>query len=205
MLPLRARPQIDLPDEVVTLPELLLPETGTSSPSPDPVPTPPITPSFTVHDIRGMLPRKNENRVDNVPTLKRSLTFHWEGSSVIEPMSIDGHVIWLQGVARYHIAKDWGGGAFGDGIMYHEAIGQNGDSYLMRDYEEVVWHAGNGEGNRTSRAILVVCSQRTAPNALQLSAIRKRINDFGNPPAYPHGPHWYNTACPGDDIRAALS
>lgn len=156
-----------------------------------------------VHDIRGYLPWAPENRTDNVPHLKDSLTIHWEGEDAIPLMTVDQTVMYLAKVAQYHIQRDWGGGAHGDGIMYHEVIGQNGDSFVCRDYQEVVWHSGNGGANLSSRAIMVLASTETQPNDKQLRALRKRIADFGNIATYPHS-YWFATQCPGDRIRETI-
>lgn len=206
LLPMRVTPRADeLPDVDLTLPEITLP--GDFIAVPPTVPAPP-SPEFRIHDIIGMLPREPQNAI-GIDT-KTSLTFHWEGGSAIPPMSVDGHVIFLQAIARFHIRKNWAasGVVNGDGIMYHEAIGQNGDTFLMRDYGDILYHAGNDVGNRQSRAILVVCSQQTPPTMAQLQAVKKRITDFRanagtRIPAYPHH-RWSPTACPGPDITRTL-
>lgn len=215
MLPLRTKAQFPgIPDEVTTLPEvpiggfLEFPVEGSpvsspiSSPSPTPGPVIPSLPSFNIHDIVGMLPRDNANVPVPATHLKSSITFHWEGGDPIPQMNVDETVAYLQDVARQHIARDWGGGQRGAYVMYHEAIGQNGESYIMHDYTDVVWHSGNNEGNLSSRAILVVCSLATPPTDAQIQAIRKRTVDFAAP-VHAHS-DWSATQCPGDTIRSVV-
>lgn len=201
MLPLRVTPQMfDLPDVQITLPEIEVP--AMTAP-------PPTGEQFIVHDIIGMLPTEPNWSIGVAP--KESLTVHWEGGAAIPQMSVNEHTLFLQGIARFHIRKNWAasGVVNGDGIMYHEAIGQNGDVYLMRPDGAILYHSNMERGNKTSRAILIVCSEQTPPTELQLASLRKRVTDIRghwnrNAPVYPHSV-WTPTACPGDQIRATVA
>lgn len=205
ILPLRTSASFPgIPDEVIYLPEVPLPgqdisPTPIPSPSPTPVPVVPPIPTYGLHDIIGMLPKNAANIPAPATHLKSSLTFHWEGADPIAPMGVDATVAFLRVVAQQHIDRDWGNGQRGAYIMYHEAIGQNGDSYIMHDYTDVVWHSGNNEGNLSSRAILVIASAATPPTAAQLGAMGKRAADF-KAPVFSHL-DWSPTQCPGDVIR----
>lgn len=215
ILPLRVSATFPgIPDEIVTLPEVPLPGeviTPIVQPIPSPSPAPgtgvPISSAFAIHDVIGMLPRDMANVPFPATHLKESLTFHWEGADKIPAMDVDATVEYLKTLAQGHINRDWGGGQHGAYIMYHEVIGQNGDSYICHDYEDVVWHCGNEYGNQTSRAILVLCSQATPPTQAQIMAIRKRTSDF-KAPVKGHR-DWSATECPGavvyqtvQDLRA---
>jgi hypothetical protein len=214
LLPMRKTVDtIDLPDMTLTLTPGII-DVPTAPP---PVITPPITPvppvtapppdtgsnQFAVINIHDRLPWAPENNDYRGTAPKHSLTIHWEGPDAIPLMDNEHTIQYLIGVAIGHIARDWGGGQRGGGIMYHECIAQSGDSLIMRDYTEIAWHAGLDAANLDSRAILVMCSSATGPTPAQLRAVIKRWIDFGKPAIWPHR-HWSATACPGDQLTALV-
>lgn len=210
LLPMRKTVDtIDLPDMTITLsagiadvvpvPPIVVTPPITTVPPVDPPPPDTGSNNFAVVDIRSRLPWARENTDSRGTHLKHSLTVHWEGPDVIPLMSNEETTRYLIGVAIGHIARDWGGGQRGSGIMYHECIAQSGDSLILRDYTEIAWHAGDDAANLDSRAILVMCSKTTPPTPAQLRAVIKRWNDFGRPPIWPHN-HWSPTECPGSQL-----
>lgn len=206
ILPLRVT--VELPDEIrdgmelgtIVAPGPIL----TPPPAPTPQPGPgPVAGTVSVEELTRQLPRREENRDSRGSSLKSSLTIHWLGPSGPGDPSDDGVRQLLFRIAFDHIAKDWGGGQGGQGIMYHEAIAPSGRVFVTRDYTEILWHADNAEANATSRAILVVCSQAVNATAEQISVLRRRYADFQKPPTYPHS-RWTATACPGDLLRSVI-
>ena len=217
ILPIRQTVTIEgLPDLTLTLepgnvmppqpPPIVVP------PPPIPQPPPPVQPpgsgDFRVVEIGQYLPWAPENNPVPATWPKSSLTFHWEGADVLAATEDGAVQNALVGIAIQHIAKQWAPGVYGNGVMYHECITPLGNSLIMRDYTDVVWHCGDERGNLSSRAILVYCSKATPPTGAQLLAIGKRIADFSQSaghaiPAYPHS-KWSPTECPGDKIRSIL-
>jgi hypothetical protein len=214
MLPPRGRVTLLPPDDTSPdVPRIILPPDPTAPPIFVPGPTPPApappTTGFIVHDIIGMLPTEPQNSIGVAP--KNSLTVHWEGGAAIPNLGVNETVVFLQAIAAFHIRKNWAasGVVNGDGIMYHECIGQNGDIYLMRPDGAILYHANNHAINVSSRAILVLCSAQTAPTARQLTSLRQRVATIrghwnANAPVYPHS-RWSATECPGDTIRATIA
>lgn len=202
MLPMRSRASYPgVEDEVITLPEIVLPPG--KAPGGDDVISDADGFDFPIREVGSFLMWEPANAPTPRTHLKESITFHWEGEGTNLPIDDDSTVSWLAGISAQHIARDWGGGYKGSGIMYHEAIGRSGTSFILRDYTDVVWHAGDDYANRTSRAILVVASLNVPPTPEQFRAIRKRTVDF-NSPVFAHS-DWSATQCPGDQIRSLVS
>lgn len=216
MLPLRTHAQFpNVPDEVITLPEIPLPgdeSTSSSQPgagggTPQPLPAPADLfgkyGSAPVVDIIGTLPRNMGNVPSPATAEKTSITFHWEGPSIPNYVPDWQMPDVIRGIALFHIGKDWGGGFGGSGIMYHEVISPDGTVFLTRDYQDHLWHCGNPEGNLHSRAILVYCAKDRPATEVQLFRVTQRIIDFGVP-KHVHS-EWSATDCPGDQLRNYLS
>jgi len=69
----------------------------------------------------------------------------------------------LQGIARYHATPDQNNhiskqGA--PGICYTFVIGKKGQIYQCNEFEDVVWHSGNSDINKTSVAICLLGDYR---------------------------------------------
>jgi N-acetylmuramoyl-L-alanine amidase-like protein len=206
ILPLRVHMEIPgVEGPPMELPTLEIPSSATTIPTPTAPPPASggIAVAAEVTDLRSQLPRQPANTPSPATSPKRSLTVHWLGES--GPPSTNDEEIrqYLHRIAFEHIAKDWGGGSGGSGIMYHEAIAPSGRVFILRDPNDVLWHAGNAEANTTSRAILVLCSAAVAPNATQIAVLRRRHRDFGH---IWWGGHqaWSPTACPGPQLMAVV-
>lgn len=204
---------IDLPDMTLTLvpgavdvptaPPIGVPPVITPVP---PIPPPPPdtgSNNFAVVDVSSRMPRAPENDDYRGQHTKGSLTLHWEGPDEIPLMDNEHTVQYLVGVAINHIARDWGNGQRGGGIMYHECIAQSGDTLVLRGPNDILWHAGSDEANLDSRAILVMCSKATPPTPAQLRAVVTRWIQNARPKFWPHR-HWSPTECPGDQLTAIL-
>jgi hypothetical protein len=194
-------PRVIIPEDPMQ-PPIWIP--GQLPPTPVPVPVPPTPlPSGgrPVIDISGSIPR-----IPRGPAGQRdlhvSLTFHWNGANFSRSATDAECVAAIIQIAYQHQRKDWssdGSGAFGDTIMYHEAICPSGTVYTFRDYAEVVWHCGSDLGNRTSRAILVLSGPDTQATPRQLEAMQVRYEDFRRVPVKGHM-EWSGTECPGPVI-----
>lgn len=157
-------------------------------------------------DLRDELPRAPE--FDPWPTrfAKASSTVHWPDVSR-DIGDDDDCTSLLFSFAAYHIDKDWSreipGVQYGGGIMYTEAVAPSGTVFLLRDDDAVLWHSDDAAGNLTSRAILLLVGTAQKPTRAQLLALRARL--AMRFPAYPHGPKWAATECPGPAARAFLA
>ncbi len=207
ILPLRIHVELEeLPATDVELPAVNVPAYVTPRPtapgSQPPASVPPVASSLYLVDLAGRLPTAPENAPVPATALKSSLTVHWLGGDFSRTASDDEARARLEAIARDHIARDWGNGQGGSGIMYHEAIAPSGTVFVLRDYTEVVWHAGSEDGNLHSRAVLVLCGPSTPATPAQLSALRRRFQDFGVR-VYGHR-EWSATQCPGDQLMEVV-
>lgn len=132
---------------------------------------------------------------------KRGVVIHYGGPPPANP----GTFAVAQSYATFHVSKNWstgGGAVYGDGLMYHVAIGKNGEKWLCRDLEAVLWHCGVTTWNRRALAIqfLLGGSQRATP--AQLQAAREVVDDFRAFTSTPRHEVWghqelSSTDCPG--------
>jgi hypothetical protein len=197
-------------DTTIDVPRVILPEDVNQPPmfipAPIPLPSPVGLPGGRpVIDIIAQMPRLPRGPAGQTD-LHDTLTFHWNGAEFSRNASDDECFAALVQIAFQHQRKDWssnGSGAFGDTIMYHEALCPSGTVMVMRDYSEVVWHASNDRANRTSRAILVLSGPNTEATPRQLDAMALRYQDFQRPPIFGHM-EWVATACPGPRIMEKI-
>jgi len=134
---------------------------------------------------------------------KRGLVVHYSGPPVTNR---DDTLAVLQAEARYHVQKNWAraGDApvYGDGLMYHVAIGADGNAYLCRDLDAVLWHCGVTHWNRVALSVHVPIGgdqRATAPQRETLTAV---VNNWracsGTPPEQVWGHRELSpTSCPG--------
>jgi hypothetical protein len=213
ILPLRVRVQVpDFTGPELELPEIVVPVEGAPpgppAPAPPPPPgTPPPTPtppptSIRVVDLRGWLPAAPENRPSPATARKDRVTVHWLGGEFARNASDDDAAAYLHNIARDHIAKNWGAGFGGSGIMYHEAIGPTGTRFILRDFDEILWHANHNEANRLSHAELVMSGPGSPETDAQLAVLRVRLRDF-SVPVFGHR-EWSSTACPGERLMEVV-
>lgn len=154
-----------------------------------------------IKDLRTQLARANWN-IGKRPTGPRFITLHWNGPTVAAFGNPKGEIEQLKFDARYHIAKDWGNGQHGDGIMYHGATLSDGSHYQLRDWNAVLWHCRNYEGNLWSLAWTCPLGGTQKPTSKQHYAVREvlaQLCDMFNIPWYNVRGHnqWASTTCPG--------
>lgn len=157
-----------------------------------------------VHDIRSQLPRNGTWMTRPISAIKR-IAHHYDAE--LRPHSYNS-VERYKRQAQYHINKDWGGGARGDGIMYALIVDNVGDVFICRDFEHVTWHVGNP--NYSALATKYDCGGDQAPTREQIEAMQRVADVLTTKcPEFPAGRAQYYghqefkqfggtaTACPG--------
>jgi hypothetical protein len=111
--------------------------------------------------------------------------------------------------SREHIARDWGGGARGYGLMYHERISRDGRVWATRPAEHVVWAVTRA--NRIAYNVGLDAGPACLPSDAQVAALERRVSALlgrlGLPRAavYGHGElreYGNATECPGQRLTA---
>jgi hypothetical protein len=134
---------------------------------------------------------------------KRGAVIHYSGPPVSS--RADTPAV-LRAEARYHVGKHWGRSGepplYGDGLMYHVAIGDDGTKYLCRDLESVLWHCGAWPQNATALSLHVPIGGDQRATTEQLRALREVVDDWraatGTPPEAVWGHRELSaTSCPG--------
>ncbi len=157
-----------------------------------------------LQDRRGELARNPRGGPNDRLWPKEGIVVHYHGPAV--PGYEDSARAWaqVQADAAFHVRKDWGGGtgAFGDGLMYHLAIGPRGEKWLCRDLDAVLWHCGSWPENASFFSLLVPIGgeQRATPE--QLRALRELVEGLREALAIPRErvlghQELSPTSCPG--------
>ncbi len=135
----------------------------------------PMAPITGLIDIRDQLARNADGGPNETCPLaeKRGVIVHYNGPAV----HLDDRAQ-LRADAAYHCAKDWGGGQRGDGLMYHIAIGTNGEKWLCRDLGAVLWHCGAWPENRIALAVEVPIGEDQRATPAQLRALAEVCDDW---------------------------
>lgn len=124
-------------------------------------------------DVRHQLPRRDRAEGTTAGPFerrplreKRGVVIHYSGPPVANRQDT---LAVLRSEARYHVEKNWASAGqppiYGDGLMYHLAIGDDGSCYLCRDPEEVLWHSGAWPQNALALSVHVPIGgqQRATP------------------------------------------
>lgn len=156
--------------------------------------------TYKTVDLRGKIagqPWSNAGSEKN----KKSLTWHYNGPPVsntdIDQLYFD---------ARYHLSKDWGGGSYGNGIMYHAAVGRDGTVYLLRNFDAILWHCAHSRGNRESLAVTFLIGEGQRITAAARNAAKEFTDDtvkqygISKKSVFGHQ-EWSSTACPGSAMN----
>lgn len=120
-----------------------------------------------VYDIRSQLPRNGSYMRRPESAIKR-IAVHYDAET--RPHAYDS-IARYKRQAQYHINKDWGGGARGDGIMYAIIVDNIGEVYVCRDIQDVTWHVGNP--NYSALATKYDCGGDQEPTREQMEAMKK--------------------------------
>jgi hypothetical protein len=134
---------------------------------------------------------------------KRGLVVHYSGPPVANRSAT---LAVLQAEARYHVDKDWSStgqpAIYGDGLMYHIAIGDDGTRYLCRDLEAVLWHCGAWPQNALALSVHLPIGGEQRATAVQLAALTALVEEWRAITGTPRGEVWGHrelqpTSCPG--------
>lgn len=134
---------------------------------------------------------------------KRGLVVHYSGPPV---GNRDDTLAVLKAEAQYHVGKNWARAGespvYGDGLMYHVAVGDDGTKYLCRDLEAVLWHCGVTAWNRAALSVHLPLGGDQRASAAQLQALTEVVDDWraltGTPKSDIRGHQELSpTSCPG--------
>ena len=112
----------------------------------------------------------------------------------------------MQREAAYHVGKNWASAGqpmlYGDGLMYHLAIGDDGRVFLCRDLEAVLWHCGAWPQNALALAVHLPLGGEQRATPAQLAALATVVTRWcdasGTPLSAVQGHQELQpTACPG--------
>jgi hypothetical protein len=153
-------------------------------------------------DRRGELARNPAGGPNDRYWPKEGIVIHYNGAAV--PGADESQAAWQQVVrdAAYHVSRDWGGGARGDGLMYHVSVGPAGELWQCRDLDAVLWHCGSWPENASYLSVLVPIGGEQRATPAQLAALRTFVSNFaaalGIPKARVVGHQELSpTSCPG--------
>lgn len=125
-------------------------------------------------DLRGVLPRGPQAVARRLESAIKSETLHYNGLRTAIALTQAAEIVHLKSIAQYHLTKVWGYDKgrpiYGDGAMYHVAVGGTGRIYFLRDLADCLWHCGNAKGNNTSLAIHLPIGVGQRPTAVQWSS-----------------------------------
>lgn len=161
-------------------------------------------------DLRHLLPRRD--RSDGVAAgpyerrplgEKRGVVIHYSGPPARD--RTDTRAV-LRAEANYHVGKNWAGSGesplYGDGLMYHVAIGDDGTCYLCRDPEEVLWHCGSWPENALALSVHVPIGGDQRATPAQIAALCEVVDAWRELTGTPIEEVWGHrelspTDCPG--------
>lgn len=149
-----------------------------------------------ITDLRGTLSRAGWS-IGNNYNYKAITTVHWTGTPVTWPNEPEKQ---LEAYARFHIQKDWNppNGAYGDGIMYHYAVAQDGRVFQCRDETAILYNTG-AAGNYESISVLCIVGEGQSPTQNMLYGLDDILTKLARPGLYGHRD--YGTSfCPGNVI-----
>lgn len=110
---------------------------------------------------------------------KRGVVVHYSGPPVARRTDT---LAVLQSEASYHVGKNWARAGddvvYGDGLMYHVAIGDDGTKYLCRDLDAVLWHCGVTSWNRAALSVHVPIGGDQRATPAQLMSLTEVVDDW---------------------------
>jgi len=137
---------------------------------------------------------------------KRGVVIHYRGVVTAATAGLSSY----QADAEYHVGKNWVGAGqtpvLGSGIMYHIGVDGEGNGYLMRDLDRVLWHCGAWPQNSNTLAIQLPLGGSQRATAAQLTRTREIIDAWLRYTGAPRNEVWghgqlSSTPCPGTLIN----
>lgn len=166
-------------------------------------------------DLRGQLP--HDEWIIGLRKRTDSITWHWNGPAVAEHrMHGDGLVDQLIDDAIWQMRPGWGGTKEGaPHLMYHLAIGSDGQIYLCCKLDEKLWHCGHQDGNGTGLSIHLAVGKhadgreqrltpRQADSLLDLTEALRLDYQISRSRIVGHREWTGLTECPGNEIMELL-
>lgn len=136
-------------------------------------------------DMRHQLAAREQGQVpagpfETVPLAqKRGLVVHYSGPPVARRADT---LAVLKAESRYHVDKNWARAGeppvYGDGLMYHVAVGDDGTRYLCRDLEAVLWHCGVSAWNRDALSVHLPVGGDQRATSAQLRSLRGLVDEW---------------------------
>lgn len=158
-------------------------------------------------DVRHLLATANRHghgpRERRLLSQKRGLVLHYSGPPVANRT---GTLAVLQAEARYHVGKNWAAAGqppvYGDGLMYHVAIGDDGVRYLCRDLDTVLWHCGAWPQNALALSVHIPIGGQQRATQAQRASLIALIDEWRVATGTPLSDIWGHqelqpTSCPG--------
>ena len=158
-----------------------------------------------MRSLLASLPVEARNELELRPrSAIRLVVVHWDGSEVPFGEGYDPATVYAR-EARAHIGKDWGGGSYGYGLMYHERVSRVGQVWLTRPAEHVVWACRGA--NSISYNVCVDAGPEWDPTHAQVAVLGGRVEQLRTGLGLPRSAVWGHgellqygnqTECPGD-------
>jgi len=134
---------------------------------------------------------------------RRGLVVHYSGPPVGDRADT---LAVLQAEARYHVDKNWASAGdapiYGDGLMYHLAIGDDGTAWLCRDLDAVLWHCGAWPQNALALSVHIPIGGTQRATTVQLATLQRIADEWRAATGTPMSDVWGHqelspTSCPG--------
>lgn len=122
-------------------------------------------------DVRAALPRASWTWATRPLSFIKRIVVHYDGVFAPDQYNEMDRLI---SEAAYHREKDWGGGARGDGLMYHISISRSGAVRWCRNFEEITWHCGSP--NTTSIGVKLDGGEGQIYTQLQANALQALLD-----------------------------
>lgn len=137
-------------------------------------------------DARSQLATATQNQggvprgpYETIPlSAKRGVVVHYRGVVT----DVNAGIASFKADATYHVGKNWARAGqppvLGSGIMYHIGIDGQGNVYLLRDLNRVLWHCGAWPQNENTLAIQLPIGGNQRATNVQLQALNRVVDDW---------------------------
>lgn len=109
---------------------------------------------------------------------KRGVVVHYRGVVT----DVNAGLASFKSDATYHVGKNWARNGetpvLGSGIMYHIGIDGQGNVYLLRDLDRVLWHCGAWPQNENTLAIQLPLGGSQRATNKQLAALNRVVDGW---------------------------